>query len=570
MASSATHGAWGPAQFVSDAGKDVSLPSAAVNDHGDAAITWRQKDLNDNQRLAVSHRVAGDWDGWALVSAPLDHSVGTRADIGLDDQGTLRAAYVATDNGAFNQVRVMTQTEGSDSYTTASMSDADAFAPSLDVNSAGAVLVSWMDVEGPESLIRTRRLATPGGVWGPVKDAAPLDFYEAETDTAISDNGFGTVAFVRDFGGDWRVSATKVQADGFVGSPSVVSPAAADATAIDLDQNDGGTAVVSWVVDGAEIGYATRKQTADWEAHEINSPVAAPTAPRSAIAENGNILVGYAGNGHLLASYTTKSFLPLATSDSGDLDIVGGSTLAGMDDQGNAFLGAIRGLNPGEGEVRGAFLDNGGPTATTAALAAQQLATKFTVSWSATDRLSSVTTASVRMRSAAWNGAFGGYTYPLLDSSAKSFAFAGAPGHTYCFSTQAEDNVGNLSAWSGERCTTVPLDDRAMHRKGFKAIAGSAYYLGTAVKAKKKGAKLTLAGVKAKSLSLVVAKAHKGGKIRVTFAGKVLGTYSLKGTGTKKLVALKTFGATTTGTLVVKVVSKTGKTVRIDGVVVGK
>jgi hypothetical protein len=90
------------------------------------------------------------------------------------------------------------------------------------------------------------------------------------------------------------------------------------------------------------------------------------------------------------------------------------------------------------------------------------------------------------------------------------------------------------------------------------------------VKGPEKGAKLTLDGVRAQQIAIVVAKAARGGKIKVVFAGQGLGTYSLKGKGSKQLVALKNLGSLKVGKLVIKVVSKTGKVVRIDGVVAAK
>ncbi len=575
LASSADHGTWGPAKFVSDAGKEVSSPSVAVNSQGDAAITWRQKDGLDHQRLAVSRRLADDtWNGWNLVSAPADMDVAGQADIALDAAGNLRAVYVATDNGSFNQVRLMKQESATtDVYYTSNMSDTDAFAPSLAMNANGAVLVSWMDVEGAESLIRSRRLAGPGAIWGPVENVSPLGSYGAETDTALSDSGFGSIAFVRNLDSDARVQAVKVQSDGFIGSPEFVSPVDEDAYTLNLDQNDAGTALLSWVAvgDSTEIGYATRSQNGGWVAKEINSPVANPTAPTSSIADNGTILVGYTGNEHLLASYRTKTFLPLSHVDSGDQNMIGHSTVAGMDDQGNAFLGGIRQSNPGEGEVRGAFLDTAGPAASTVALAANQKATTFNVGWNATDRLSEIATGTVRVRAAAWNGGFGAFSYPLLDSAAKSVAFNGAPGRTYCFSSQATDEVGNLSAWSGERCTTTPVDDRALKMaKGFKRANGGAHYKGTYTVATKKGATLTLKNVHASRIAILVTKSAKGGKIQVFFGKKNLGTYSLKGTGLKKLVAQKSLGGPKVGTLTIKVVSPSGKVVKIDGVIAAK
>jgi hypothetical protein len=575
-ASTDGQGHWGPAKFVSDPGKEVATSSVAVNDNGDAAITWSQKDGSNNIRLAVSRRLANhqDWDGWVLVSAPVDKDVANKADIGLDSAGTLQAAYVATDGGSFNQVRVMTQAKGTIAFTTANLSDTDAFTPSLAVNSAGAALVSWLDVEGPESLIRSRRVAAPGGTWTAAKDVSPLGSYLAATDTALSDNGFGSIAFVRNFNGDARVEAVKVLADNFITSANFVSPAGEDASQVSLDQNDTGTALLSWVAAGdtTEIGYATRPQNGGWTAHELNSPVASPGRPRSAIAETGTILVGYVGNAHLLASYDTPDAAPMQHVDFNAWTYIAGSTLVGIDAQGNAFLGGIRQSNPGEGEVLGMFLDVAGPASTvTEPTAPLALAPNLTVAWSATDRLLPVTRANVRVRSAAFNGDFGAHSPLALGTLATSLPFAGVPGSTHCFSVQSEDEADNLGPWSAERCTTLPVDDRSLTRvKGFKTRAGSGHYLGTFVKARKKGSKLTLDNVRASRLAVIVAKAPKGGRIKVLFAGQNLGSYSLKGTGTTKSVAVKDFGALRTGKLVIKVISRTGKVVKIDGVVASR
>lgn len=571
MASSASHGTWGPAKFVSDAGKTVSTVAVAVNDQGDAAITWSQKDNDDNNRLTVARRLpTTSWDGWAYLDAPLDKSVSGKADIGLDAQGTLRAAYVATDGGTYNQVRVATQAK-SGTKSTAFISDTSSFAPALDVNAAGAVLVSWYDAAVGEARIMSRRLTSPGGTWEVGKEVAPFGSYLAETDAALSDTLFGTVAFVQNWNGDSRAEGAKIQPDGFIGSGSFASPSGVDAHGINLDQNDAGTALLSWIEVGAtnEIGYALRPQNSGWTADAIDSPVASPGAPRSNIAENGTFLVGYDGNGHLLGTYRTNPLLPKSHVDSGALAITSESTLAGMDDQGNAFLGAIRQTNPGEGEVRGSFLDVAGPVSAVST-PAHVLGTGFTVTWGGTDRLSNVTTGSIRMRSAAFNGTFSGYSYPLLNKASKTLPITGTPGRTYCFSSQAKDAVDNLGAWSAEQCTTVPVDDRALTRKGFKKAGSSAAYLGTLLKTKKKGAVLKLANVKASRIAVIVAKAPRAGKIKVTFAGQNLGTWSLKGTGSKKLVATKSFGTPKAGTLVIKVVSSTGKVVRIDGVVASR
>lgn len=575
MASSASHGVWGPAKYVSDPGETVSSPSAAVNDQGDAVVTWGQLDNTDHNRLAVSRRKADlAWDGRSYIDPPVDKSVSGKADIGLDATGTLRAAYVATDGGTFNQVRVSSQSRDSKTFGTTNLSDTESFMPSLAVNPAGTVQVAWYDAEGAESQILTRRLPAGSTTWTAADDAGTLGSHLAETDTAINATGFATIAFVRNFNGVSYASATKVQPTGSVGGSTFASPTEVDASQVSIALNSSGSALLSWVADGAtdEIGYATRTLAGSWVRDEINAPVASPQEPRSALADNGTRVIGYVGNGHLLGSFWTSPINGWQHSNSGNLGIKPASTLLGMDGQGNAFLGAVRDLGGGLGEVRGAFLDVAGPTSSiTAPTVTHTMNPKLTVGRNASDRLSNVTTGSIRMRSAAWNGGFGGYSYPQLNQATTAISFAGTPGNTYCFSAQAKDAVGNLGAWSGERCTTVPVDDRTMKRvKGFKKATGSSHYLGTFVKAKTKGSRLTLDNVRAKQIAIVVSKAAKGGKIKVTFAGQSLGTYSLKGKGSRQLVAVKNLGALKAGKLVIKVVSKTGKIVKIDGVVAAK
>lgn len=575
MASSASHGVWGPAKFVSDPGEDVSSPTAAVNDQGDAVVVWAQVDNTDHSRVTVSRRKADlSWDGRTYIDPPADKSLAGKPDIGLDAQGTLRAAYVATDGGTFNQVRVSSQTRGTNIYGTTNLSDSESFMPSLAVNPAGTVQVAWYDAEGAESQILTRRLPAGSTTWTPADDASPLGSHLAETDTAINAVGFATIAFVRNFNGVSYASATKVQPTGSVGGSTFASPTEVDASQVSIALNSAGSALVSWVADGAtdEIGYATRTLAGSWVRDQINAPVTSPQEPRSALADNGTRVIGYVGNGHLLGSSWTSPIHGWQHSDSGNLGIKSASTLLGMDSQGNAFLGAVRDLGGGLGEVRGAFLDAAGPSSSiTAPTVGHTLNPKFNVGWTASDRLSTVATGSVRMRSAAWNGSFGSFTYPLLNQATKAISFTGAPGSTYCFSAQAKDSVSNLGSWSGERCTTVPVDDRTMKRvKGFKAAVGSSHFLGTFVKATKKGSRLTLDNVRARQIAIVVAKAAKGGKIKVLFAGQRIGTYSLKGKGSQQLLPLKNLGSLKTGTLVVKVVSRTGKVVRIDGVLAAK
>lgn len=577
MAASAKNGDFGPAHYVTDVGKQVKDPGVAVNDHGDAVVTWVQEDNLGHQRLAGSRRaVDGSWDGWTYLTAPAFQDVeGNAPQPSIDGHGTVRTAYQSTDNATLHQVKVARWKKGEDEAATEIISDSTASSPSIAVNDEGTVLVGYFDEQGVDDLIKIRRLAAGANFWNAAKSVSVPGTFSPEVKVALSDSGFGTVAFVQENNGSYRVSSTKVLRDGTVGGSAYVSPAGASAAYLGLDQNAAGTALLSWVqiANGTmKVGYGLRKEDAGWTTGTLLTPVALPFRTIAGIADNGTTFIGYTGNQRMLASYRTNPLMLWSNYNSGDINADDSSTLGGIDSQGNAFLGAsVAEADPTEGHLVGRFLDTAGPTTAVNPLAAQQLSKKFTVGWNASDRLSPIATGTVRVRSSAFNGSFGGYSYPLLNSASKAVAITGAPGRTYCFSSQAKDAVGNLSAWSAERCTTLPVDDRSMKRvRGFKKATGAAHYLGTYVKATKKGSVLSLSGVKAKRIAVIVGKAPKGGKIRVTFAGKYLGTYSLKGTGAKKYVAVRSFGSVLTGKLVIKVVSKTGKVVRIDGVLAAK
>jgi hypothetical protein len=147
--------------------------------------------------------------------------------------------------------------------------------------------------------------------------------------------------------------------------------------------------------------------------------------------------------------------------------------------------------------------------------------------------------------------------------------FTGAPGTTYCFSARAIDGAGNASPFGTEGCTNVPVDNPTFkHRGKWAKKTGAGYYLNTFSRTKKKGAKLTLPGVQAKALSVIVTKCKSCGVIKVFFKGKLLKRINLrsKAKARQKLrfVNLNPFASAQTGTVRITVVS-TGKLVIVEG-----
>jgi hypothetical protein len=163
----------------------------------------------------------------------------------------------------------------------------------------------------------------------------------------------------------------------------------------------------------------------------------------------------------------------------------------------------------------------------------------------------------------------GGFVSWQASITATSALFTGTPGTTYCFSARTIDGAGNASPYGAEGCTAVPVDNPTFkHRGKWAKRTGAGYYLNTFSRTKQKGARLTLAGVQAKTLSIIVTKCRRCGIIKLFFKGKLLKKINLrsKAAARKKLrfVNLTTFSSVQTGAVRVRVMSR-GKLVIVEG-----
>jgi hypothetical protein len=204
-----------------------------------------------------------------------------------------------------------------------------------------------------------------------------------------------------------------------------------------------------------------------------------------------------------------------------------------------------------------------------------QKATSFAVAWSSTDDGAPVGgfgggTYYVRYRSAtSTSGVLSPYTWWLTAKRSTSATFAGVRGSTYCLSANARDRSGNVSAFSAERCTAVPLDDAPMSASaGWTRVASGAtgYYLSSYRASSTAGAKLTMSTVKARRLAVVATKSPTAGTIEIAWNGTVLKRVDLTAatTARKSLIQLAPFTSVQSGTVTIKVVTS-GKRVEIDG-----
>lgn len=576
QASYFSDGSWSSPANVSSNNAVVTSPAPAINDQGVAVASWLQKDQNNHYQVRVNRFTAGAFGASSQVSVGSSYDATGELDVAVDGNGKFWAAYQVTDNGAINQVRVL-RDNGAGAYGTqySNLSDSSSFAPDLAVNAHGDALLAFYNAGDGSSTIDVRRFDAGTSTWTATKSVSTTGQYKIEAETALNDSGVATVGYVRqDLDSDYRAAAVRVTTAGTMTGGTYVSPAGTDADHISLDQNDHGAAVLAWNQANTEVGYKTRAfDSAGWAAGSaVDAALTGATVPKAAISDTGAYVLGWVNSGDLYSAYRGAAVLPFVKYHSSAIEFAPAETSAGIDNQGNAVVGGVYALpDPTKGSLHVKFVDAAGPTSTVTGVTTNTVAKQLHLAWSAKDRFSDVTAYDVKVRTTKWNSTTGEYTSLLTGTTETSLDFATTPGRTYCFEVRSRDEHANYGAFTAPKCTTTPVDDGVFTRAGgFKKVTSSNGYNGGYSVATTKGASLRLSGVKASRLALLVSKVATGGKVEVYFQGTKLGSYSLVGTGNKLVVPVKTFGSVQSGTVVIKVISANGKTVRIDGLVAAK
>lgn len=562
----AINGKWTDHTLVADV--EATGLQLASNGHGDAVVAWVQS-INDKNKLRASRQLApGSWSAPQTLAGD-DVPVDGLPDIGIIGNGRVIATTSASGGDIDHQLLVVEWAEGQTPGQPQVLSPADSWNPSLDVNDAGEAVIAYQYTGLIDDIVDVH-VRTPGQGWGGSQNAGADGNLASSTDVAMSDNGTAQVVWSAVDNGTYRIQTSRVRPDGTVtkaeGFQSPADESASDPkVAIDAD----GAALFTWAAfkNGAKsVRYATAAHNAGPGASVLLPGTLGQAAePIPRISDHGLRLIQHHGSGQVMTSFRTgPQLFDSITTGNG----FGQHSSADVDSEGNAVM---VGYKAGD-KVYARFFDTAGPqVGLTGPQGAQQLATTFPVSWTATDSLSEISGAAIVGREAAWNKA--AFTEPavLQQATGSPVDFSGDPGTTYCLAVQAKDAANNISVRTPERCTTLPLDDTSLAGgKVWQRQKEAGHYLGTVTRTDQKGAVLTRGGIQAKRLALVVQRAPKGGTIRATFNGKLLGTFVLKGTGKKKIMTLASFGKVRSGKLKLTVVSADGRKVAIDGLVVAK
>ncbi|KRB77152.1 hypothetical protein ASE01_10420 [Nocardioides sp. Root190] len=565
----ATDGAW--------SGHDVVRSAVGANrlvltsdGAGEVAVGWVENVAGDD-RLRVSRQLAADnWTGVGVVPmSPAGSDVNGMPDIGIDGSGRIIA--VATVDGGDSDYELFATEWPKVGFPGApdSISSSDSVSPSLDVNSKGEALVSF-NYTGLINNVLTVVRRTPGKGWSVGDGTKNSGNIASPSDVAISENGSGQVVYSVVSNNFYRIETSRVLPTGVAMDAELVEVRNDFNSDPSVDINSSGTALFAWVSnkDGVKtVRYASALNGAyPGAAQDLDDTLADPQAPIARVGDGSLRMIQHTGNGRITTHQRTTVAQPFTHVTTGTG--FGADASLDVDAQGN---GVLVGFTAGGTFAR--FLDGSAPTVTmTKPGSSTTVGREIPLSWSASDSLGPLQdTSDVYLTTARWNQA--AHTDPkvVIDNTPTMTAtYDVLPGATYCFQARVNDTSNN-GGNSEKKCTSVPLDDTSLAGSGWSRSAKTGVFENTWSTTSTKGRTLTRSGIHAKELALVASKTPTGGTVRVTWNGTTIRNISLKGTAANKVVLpIKTWAGMHTGTLKIIVTSESGRSVRIDGLVVTK
>lgn len=568
QASQGTDGAFAPPVDVTPAAVTSATDLQLVaNDEGDVAALWIQTIDGDEVVRGARYVGAGQWDGAATLS-----TVGVTDvdgfDVGIDGAGNV-LVLSAIEDGPSDEVHLAVWPHGQDDAAVTPLAN-QATDATLAMNEDGRAVLAWSGA----GVVNKVRVTTRGanGAFTPIAEV-PFPNNIMNLEAGIADDGRAAVAFLGVDNGAFRLAASDIDLAGDPGFAQMISPAGLVAEPYSFEVAPDGRATASWVngFDGAQaLRMTSRAPGGSFSGFSTVQTGLPAKVPSIAFARsNGTQVVVHGSDGKLTLRHRSNPAFTFGTYAAGST--VDGLFAADADSQGNVVAVSVVD-NGGSSYVQGDWLDTTAPTAAVTGPGAHVVSKAFDLTWSAADSLSGVKSTDVISRSAAWNSATFSAPKVVGDNLvAGPFHQSAGFGRTYCYEVQAIDKANNLGQRSTQRCTAVPLDDTALLGSGWSRAAKSGQFNGTWTTTSAKGRTLTRASIKAKRLALVANRLPNGGLVEVRWNGTLVRKISLKGTAaTKKVYPIVTWGTVHTGTLRIKVISATGRPVRIDGLVVAK
>ena len=309
----------------------------------------------------------------------------------------------------------------------------------------------------------------------------------------------------------------------------------------------------------------------------VSTPAVVPAAPKGVLATGHSTSAAVTwtapdDGGSPLTGYTVTASPGGATATAGATTT--SATLSGLT-SGVSYAFTVTATNAvGPGPVSTASpaitvtLDTTPPAVIVRGLPLVLTTATSTVSYTATDTNAGVASYDARYRTATVSSGFGSYLSPagLLNQSSTSASAAVPAGTTICWSVRARDQVGNVSAWTPDRCTTRVVDERSLTVKtaGWSQVISNAYLARTGTTAGATGAQLASASWGRGRVLVVVAQCATCGVLRVYAGSTYLGSLSTYAPTTRYQVVLSL--PILSGGGPVRIVTASAKQVFLDGV----
>ena len=567
----ATDGAWSDHALVR---VDVNAEQLvlATDEAGDTAVGWLEM-VNGDKRLKVARQTSPtSWVAAAAPMTPAGADVTATPELGITGSGRVIVAATIDDGADIDQRLIVNEwAKGGQPDTPKVLSTTDASNPTLDVNSKGEALVAY-NFTGLINNVLTVHRRSANGTWNIGDSTSNSGNIASAPDVAISENGQGQVIYSVVSNNFYRVETSRVLPTGEALNAELVEVSDDLTSEPSVDMNSSGSALFAWISkkDGVtSVRWAAATNGAyPGAAAALPGTLADAEAPIARVGEGTLRVIQHRGNGRITTHQrnVTAAATPFVgtTTPAG----FGADSEADVDNHGNAVMAGFT----ADGTFA-RFFDGNGPDVTMIKPDKSAIAgTSVVASWSASDSLSPLQqTTDLYMTTARWNQP--GHGDPklirdnLIGTATSQDVLAGA---TYCFQAWIVDTANN-GGGSDKKCISVPLDDTSLAGSGWSRSSKTDVFQNTWSTTSTKGRTLTRSGVQAKQLSLVASKLPTGGTVRVSWGNTTLKTISLKGTAANKvIIPIVTWAGLHTGTVKITVVSESGKSVRIDGLVVAK
>ncbi len=565
-------------------------PLLVADPLGNVTAVWVQAVSGTANKLVWTNtKPAGSatWTGPAAIPNQLDADVAPGdVQLAVGGDGTVAIAWKAYDPGqSMNRIMTAMRPLGgswSSIRVVSGLAASDVSAPVVAADAVGDFMFLWVadPTAGTAEVQGAGYVAGSGWASGTPAPVSANSNNPAQVHLAATGIGTFAAVWTRGDGTGTGIEAADLGLDptSWSGTAGFISDTSTDASWPEVAADSYGDTVAVWreynTGTSTDMVITGRKNygASSWtrNATPLSDTSVSASLPQIGVDNFGDAVAVWQSNGQLtgtLRTFNGSWATPTTISDSNNSS-VSSFTLA-TDSLGN--ISAFWSQTPSGGSISEIFessYDFGSPfTVTTGPTAALWKRARIPVSWKATD-WSAIAGYDVRARVAPWNGGFGSWSLWKSGVTTTRARHAAKPGHTYCFSSAATDVWGNPEVFLTQRCTTTPVDDRtATVSAGWTREKVKGFYRGTATVTTWRGATMSLKGIKAKQLALLVAKGPRNGKIWVHFNGTDLGTYRLASPKNHKKVVinLKKFGKVKKGTLSITVLSS-GRPVQIDGI----